>query len=122
MLELTEVQIGLIGIVGAGVLWLFKLWRATSGNDVEPVTATWVLFGISLVLAFIFAAPVFPMFPVLAGDPGVISTAIGSWVLAVVTIGTTILGFATLVYAALAKIVLDQVVKKTLLKALKAKK
>ena len=120
MIELTEVQIALIGIVALVIVQGLRLWKATTGTEFEQVTLTWIMFGIAVVLAYFFAAPAIPAFPVLAGDPTVIVGALFGWLATVVTVGAAILGFATLVYAVLEKAVMQNMVKKTLMKALKA--
>jgi hypothetical protein len=114
---LTEIQVALIGIVATGVLWGLKMWNAAGGEEISSGVLKWILFVLSVGMSIFFALPVLPAFPVLAGDPSAISTAIVVWLGAVINMGATVLGFATLVYAVLTKGVLGNAVKRKFLAA-----
>lgn len=111
---LTEVQIALIGVVVTGVLFALKMWRAAGGQEISTAALKWILFVLSIAMAVFFVLPVFPSFPVLTGDPAEVTSAVVVWVGALVSMGATILGFATLVYAVLTKGVLDNMVARKL--------
>lgn len=111
---LTEVQIALIGFVATGVLWAMKMWAAGGGQEIPSVVLKWILFVISVVMSIIFALPVLPAFPVLVGDPAEVANLVVVWLGAILSMGATVLGFATAIYAVLTKGVLANAVKRRL--------
>jgi hypothetical protein len=111
---LTEVQIALIGFVATGVLWAMKMWAAGGGQEIPSVVLKWILFVISVVMSIVFALPILPAFPVLVGDPGAIANLVIVWLGAILSMGATVLGFATAIYQVLTKGVLANAVKRRL--------
>jgi hypothetical protein len=119
---LTEPQLTIISLVVAAILWVLKMWRAAGGQEISDTVLKWILFAFAGILAFVFAVPAIPVFPALVGDPTVITNAVVAWLGAVVSMAATLLGFATAIFLVLTQGVIGNMVKKTLLKALKAKK
>jgi hypothetical protein len=107
VIEITPEQVIIIGFVAMLLIQGLKLWKATSGTEFSQITLTWILFGVSLVMAFFWAAPSMPALPVLTGDPTAVSGAIFSFIGTLVAVASAVAGFATLVYNVLAKAVFD---------------
>ena len=112
---LTEVQIALIGVVVTGILFGLKMWRAAGGEEISAGVLKWILFVISIGMSIFFAIPVLPAFPVLVGDPTVISTAVVIWIGALASMAATVLGFATAIYLVLTQGVMGNAVARKLL-------
>jgi hypothetical protein len=106
-IQVTAEQIAILGFMALLIVQGIKLWVATTGKEVSTPVLTWGLFGLSLVLAFFWAAPNMPALPVLTGDPGGIVGALLGYAATLVGVASAIAGFATLVYNVLLKAVFD---------------
>lgn len=111
---LTEVQLTIISLVVAAILWALKMWRAAGGQEVSDTVLKWILFVVAGVMAFIFAVPTLPVFPALVGDPAVITNAVIVWLGAVISMAATLLGFATAIFLVLTQGVIGNQIKRKL--------
>ena len=102
---LTEIQMFAIGAAASVIVWFLRLVKA----DATSGWLTAAVYGVSLVLAWIFAAPVLPPFPPFA-DLAVFVPALLNWAGELLVPLSAFVGFATLIYNALLKKILDQYV------------
>jgi len=103
---LTEVQLLIVATLGSVIVWLLKLAKA----DLASGWLTGAVYVVSLGLAYVFAPIVLPQVPVC----GEVSTCVSlylNWAGELVIVLSTFVGFATLVYNALLKQILDTYVK-----------
>lgn len=99
----SEVQLFVIAAVASIVVYLFKIAKVTQ----KPAWLTVLLYGVSLVLAVAFARPALPPFPPLS-DAVTFVPALLAWLGALLIPISALVGFATLIYNTLLKIVLDK--------------
>lgn len=110
---LTEIQLFVIASVASVIVWLLKLWK----SNLHPGWLTAGVYVVSLVLAFFFAPLALPAFPPFI-DLATFLPALIGWMGEALIPLSAFAGFATLVYNALLKAVLEQRVK-PLLKTLR---
>lgn len=100
---LTEVQYFVIALVASVIVYVLKLAKVTE----KPGWLTVLVYIISFGLAALFARPAFPTFPTCT-EPAVCSQAFLDYAYAWLAILSSLVGFATLLYNALLKSVLDK--------------
>jgi hypothetical protein len=100
---MTEIQLFAIGLVAAVIVWLLKMFKVTLASG----WLTALVYAVALVLAFFFAPLALPAFPVFV-DLASFVPALIAWVGALLIPLSAFVGFATLVYNALLKAVLDK--------------
>jgi hypothetical protein len=103
IVELDAGQIAILGFVALLLIQVIKLVVAQSGTALNFKVLTWVLYGISTVMAIFFLMPSMPPLPVLAGEPGAIVTSVLNYVGVWVVFIGGIAGTAGLVYDVIAK-------------------
>ena len=104
-MELTEVQLFLIGAVASVIVWLVKFIRSRWGS----IPAGWLtgaVYLVSAVLAWIFAPLALPALPPFV-DLASFVPAFLQWFAELLVPLSAFVGFATLVYNILLKQVLD---------------
>jgi len=104
-MELTEVQLFLIGAVASVIVWVVKFVREQGG----AINAGWLTAGVYVVsaaLAYFFAPVVLPPLPPFV-DLATFIPAILQWFGDLLVPLSAFVGFATLVYNVLLKQVLD---------------
>lgn len=109
MIEVTAMQVTIIGFIAGLIVQGIRLWKATTGGGFSDLTLTIMLFLVSLVLAWFWTVPVIPVIPV-GGD-------IVGWLGTVIATVSALVGFATLVYNILLKAVLDDSIAMVMAKA-----
>lgn len=105
-MELSEVHLFVIGLVATGLIWAVKFWREQSG---KPIPSGWLTAGVYVVsfgLALAFGLPAIPPFGPF-NDPISFVAACLQWLTDFLVIIGPFVGFATLIYNALLKKVLD---------------
>lgn len=103
---MTEFQLIWIGIAASAIVWLLKLTK-------KQISAGWLttlVYVVSLGLAYVFAPLVVPGFPPFV-DAVSFGAALLAWSGDLLLAISPFVGFATLVYNALLKAVLDKYVK-----------
>ena len=103
---MTEGQLFLIGIVAMAIVWGLKLFKA----DVKSGWLTVGVYVIALPLAWYFAPLSIPPFPACNEVSTCVTSTVG-WVGDLLVPLSAFVGFATLVYNALMKNILDNYVK-----------
>ena len=104
-MELTEVQMFVIGAVASVIVWIVKFARENWGG----IPAGWLtaaVYVVSAVLAWFFAPLALPSFPPFI-DLASFVPAFLDWIGALLVPLSAFVGFATLVYNVLLKQVLD---------------
>lgn len=114
---LTEVQLFVIASVASLIVYGLKLAKVTT----KPAWLTVLLYGVSLVLAFFFAPLAIPPFPPF-GDILIFVPALIAWIGELLVPISALVGFATLIYNVLLKMVLDKWVKPWFMKTFMRRK
>ena len=104
-MELTEVQLFVIGTAATVLIWLVKFVRG-QGIDIPAGWLTAFVYVASGVLAWLFAPLALPMLPPYV-DLASFVPALIAWVGDLLVPLSAFVGFATLVYNVLLKQVLD---------------
>jgi hypothetical protein len=102
-MELNAVQLFVIASIASVIVYLLKIAKVTQ----KPAWLTLLVYGVSLVLAAAFARPALPPFPPLS-DAVTFVPALIAWVGALLLPISALVGFATLIYNTLLKMVLDK--------------
>jgi len=97
-MQITPEQVIIIGFIAAGLGQLLKVGIAMLGISLDRKWLTVALFGFSLAIAYFWAAPIVPVFPVLAADPSAAGSAVVAWLGSLLSVASVIIGFATLIY------------------------
>jgi len=105
-MELSEVQLFLIGLLAPIIVWLIKFWQQRSGNEIPSGWLTAGVYVVSLGLALVFGLPALPPFGPVS-DPVSFVAACIQWLSALLVNIGPVVGLATLLYNALLKQVLD---------------
>lgn len=100
---MSEVQLFAIGIVASVIVWVLKAVKVT----VKSSWLTVLVYVVSLLLAFAFAAPALPPFPVFV-DLALFVPLCLAWIGELLVPVSAFVGFATLIYNTLLKQVLDK--------------
>lgn len=100
---MSEIQLFVIGAVASVIVWVLKMSKVT----VKSSWLTVLVYAVSLVLAFAFAAPSLPMFPVFVDLVSFVPLLL-AWIGDLLVPLSAFVGFATLVYNTLLKQVLDK--------------
>lgn len=100
---MTEIQMFVIATVASLFVWLLKNFKADMGAG----WLTTLVYAAALVLAFFFAPVALPAFPVFS-DLVTFVPALIAWCGAALVPLSAFVGFATLVYNALLKAILDK--------------
>ena len=106
-MELTGEQVILIGVVASIVVQMVKLAAGWFGISLHRKGITFVLFGISLILAVLFVRPAVPAWPVLSADPGAAALLIAAYLTDWIALLSAIVGFAVVIYNILLQKVFD---------------
>jgi len=104
-MELTEVQLFVIGTVATILVWLVKFIRGRWG-DINAGWLTACVYAVSAGLAFFFAPLALPSLPPFVDLASYVPAFLG-WIGALLVPLSAFVGFATLVYNVLLKQVLD---------------
>jgi hypothetical protein len=107
-MELSAEHVILIGLVVSFLAQTIKVFRAWFGEKLDKRLLTVLMYPIAVVLAYLFARPVLPAWPVPVEDPAVYAGLILMFIGQLVAIASAIAGFATLIY----KILLEKVFEK----------
>jgi len=105
-MELTEVQLWLIGMIAMVIIWLINFWRKQGGASIPSGWLTAGVYVVSFLLALAFGLPAIPIFPPFDG-PVTFVTALFDWINTFFVNVGPIVALATLIYNALLKQVLD---------------
>ena len=108
-MELTEVQLFILGLVATVIVWLVKVVRARAGKDIPSGWLTTGVYVVSFVLALLFGLPALPAWPAIGGPVDFVA-ALLQWVNDFLINVGPIVALATLLYNALLKKVLDRLV------------
>lgn len=111
---MTEIQMFVIATVASVIVWLLNLYK-------KPIASGWLTAGVyvvSLLLAFFFAPLALPAFPPFT-DLAQFVPDLVKWIGDLLVPLSAFVGFATLVYNALLKAVMDKYVKPLFLRAKK---
>ena len=100
---MTEIQLFVIGAVASVIVWVLKTAKVT----VKSSWLTVLVYAVSLVLAFAFAAPALPLFPAYVDLASFVPLLL-AWIGDLLVPLSAFVGFATLVYNSLLKQILDK--------------
>jgi cytosine/uracil/thiamine/allantoin permease len=103
MAMLTEVQYFVIALVASVIVYVLKMAKITE----KPGWLTVLVYGVSFGLAILFARPSLPPLPICS-EPTICSELYLNYAYAWLAIISSLVGFATLLYNALLKNVLDK--------------
>ena len=106
-MELSEVQIFIIGAAASLLVWLYKFLTAR-GYQLSAKALTNIVFVVSGVLAFVFAPVLLPPFPPFV-DLATFVPAFLVWAGELLVPLSAFVGFAVMVYNNLLKLVLDKI-------------
>ena len=104
-MELTDVQLFIIGAAASIVVWVVKLLRS-KGGDISTPWLTALVYVASAVLAWVFAPVALPPLPPFV-DLATFIPALLVWIGDLLVPLSAFVGFATLVYNVFLKQVLD---------------
>lgn len=113
---LSEIQLFAIGTVASALVWLLKISEA-------KIPAGWLtafVYAVSAVLAFFFAPLAMPAFPPF-GELAIFIPALLQWVSDLLVPLSAFVGFATLIYNALLRQVLEKYAAPVLMGSKKSK-
>ena len=91
-------QMLLIGVVASIVAQGVKMYAAWRGVEIGRKGMTLTVFGAAVFLAYVFARPVVPAFPLPVEDPAVYATLVGAWLVSIAQMAAGLLGAAFTVY------------------------
>jgi uncharacterized membrane-anchored protein len=87
----------LLSVVASGLVFALNFIAKSNGKKISREWLTLFVFGLSVVVAFLWSAPALPSLP-SGTDPAQVSQAYMDFANALITQGSIILGFATLIY------------------------
>lgn len=105
-MELTEVQLWVIGVIAMVIIWLINFWKKQGGASIPSGWLTAGVYAVSFLLALAFGLPAIPAFSEF-NDPVSFVSALFAWINAFLVNVGPIVALATLIYNALLKKVLD---------------
>lgn len=105
-MELSEVQLWLIGMIAMLIIWIINYWRKQGGADIPSGWLTAGVYVVAFLLALAFGLPAIPVFPAFE-DPVSFVASCFAWLNAFLVNVGPIVALATLIYNALLKKVLD---------------
>jgi len=111
MTDISPELMFVIGFVASVIVWLVKL----AGQRGKTIPSGWLTAGVyvvSAILAFLFSPVSLPPFPGWSGDLATFIPAIIAWIGNLLVPLSAFVGFATLVYNALLKKILDGIADK----------
>jgi len=111
MTDISPELMFVIGLVASAIVWLVKL----ASQRGETIPSGWLTAGVyvvSAVLAFLFAPVSLPSFPCWSGDLATFVPAVLTWIGNLLVPLSAFVGFATLIYNAILKKVLDGIADK----------
>lgn len=100
---MSEIQLFVIGAAASAIVWVLKMSKVT----VRSSWLTVLVYGVSLVLAFVFAAPSLPPLPVYVDLVSFVPLFL-AWIGDLLVPLSAFVGFATLIYNTLLKQILDK--------------
>lgn len=111
-MELSEVQMVLIGVIATVIVYALNLLSKYFSVKLGRGWLSAIVYVIGAGLAVLWGAPIFPALPVFGGDVAVYAGLLFGYLGEVMTAVGPIVAFATLVYNALMKAVLDKLADK----------
>ena len=115
MTEISPELMFVIGLVASVIVWLVKL-ASKRGKAIPSGWLTAGVYVVSAILAFLFSPVSLPQFPAWSGDLSKFVSELVVWVGELLVPLSAFVGFATLVYNALLKKVLDGIADKLTVK------
>ena len=106
---MSEFQFVLLSIIATSLVFVLNEWKKRTGKAFHRGWLTTFLFGVSLALAVAWQLPIFPALPVYAGEVAVFAGAIVAFLFACIEAVAPLVGFATLIYNTLGKLVFDKI-------------
>lgn len=106
-MELNPTQIIIIGLIVTILVQVIKLIAAKIGKPIDRKLITVFLFVLALGLAYLWASPTLPHWPVLTGEPGAIALAVLTFIGDLIGVASVVVGFATVIYNLLLQRVFD---------------
>lgn len=97
-MELTAVQIIVIGLVASFVAQGVKILAARTGKPIGRKWVTVALMIVAIFLSFIWARPALPTWPAPVEDPMAYATLILAFFGQLLAVASAIIGFAVLIY------------------------
>jgi hypothetical protein len=99
-MEITATQVILLGLVATFLAQAIKLIYAWVKKPIDRKVVTVFLFAVSVILAYIFARPALPTWPVAlpGADPGAYALLIVGFMGQLLAVVSAIMGFAFVVY------------------------
>jgi pilus assembly protein Flp/PilA len=95
--EIGIEQAALLGVVASVIVFVGNLYAKYKGAKLPREILTALVYGVSVVAAWIWSAPALPNLPT-GTDPATLGSAYIAFALALLEQGALVLGFATLVY------------------------
>lgn len=109
---MTEVQMFVIASFATVIVYALNALAKYAGVQLGRGWLTVIVYACAGALAVLWQAPVFPPVPVYAGDPAMFVKTILDFLGAVLVALGPVVAFATLIYNALLKSVLDKLADK----------
>jgi hypothetical protein len=106
-MELKPEQIILLGLLAPAVIQGIKLLAAWIKKPIDRKFITVFLFIVSLFLAYIWARPALPVWPVAVEDPAIYAGLVLQFIGTLIGIASAIAGFAVIIYNLLLQKVFD---------------
>jgi hypothetical protein len=107
-MELNAEHVIVIGIVASVMIQAVKFLGAWFGWQFDRKLVMVVMYVIALIMAYIFARPVMPAWPVPVEDPAVYAGMILTFFGQLIALASAISGFAVLIYNILLKQVFEK--------------
>jgi hypothetical protein len=97
-MEISAEHVIVIGIVVSVLVQVIKIGKAWFGEKLNKRLVTLGMYPIALILAYIFAKPVLPAWPVLVEDPAIYAGMLLTYFGQLIALASAIAGFAALIY------------------------
>jgi pilus assembly protein Flp/PilA len=110
--ELSAEYAVLLSVVASILVFCINQFSKARGKKISRGWLTILVYGLSVLLAYLWSAPSWPVLP-SGSDPAIVSQAYLNFVSALLQQGAVILGFATLIYNWLLKRVDESLAQRT---------
>jgi hypothetical protein len=105
-MELSAELLFVLGLASSVIVWVLKVAFTDKGKEIPPAVLTTGVYVVSFVLALLFSPVSLPPFPAFSDLPSLVG-ALVEYLGLILPILAAAVGFATIVYQALLKRILD---------------
>jgi pilus assembly protein Flp/PilA len=95
--EIGAEQAVLLGLIASGLVFALNIFAKSNNKKISRNWLTVIVYGLSVVFAFMWSSPALPAFP-SGSDPSTVSQAYAAFAMELLKQGSIILGFSTLIY------------------------